>query len=115
MDPELKDYLDKFNQRFDEQARQTTEFMEFVRDNVATKSDLREINLQLEAVAEKVGVVRSELQEIRREVAGLNERMDNLERMVKEDVDMAVREVVELRGRLEQVESQLAKLSPAKL
>ena len=97
------------------------EVMEFLQDNMVTKQELgefrSEIRQEIDEFQQEFNEFRTETRDefrlIHSELEAIKKRLDILEKRTIEDADVAVRDVLELRRRVEYLEKQVKQLQIA--
>lgn len=84
--------------------------MEFLQENMATKSDIKELRDEIEDL--KVEMTAG-FRMVREELDDIKARLTKLEKRTLEDADAAVKDVLELRRRVDMLEKQVRQLQSA--
>ena len=93
------------------------ELMEFLQENMVTKHEFNETIAKMvskEDFNEFRTEIRGELRLIHNELEEIKKRLDILEKRTIEDADVAVKDVLELRRRVEYLEKQVKQLQTAR-
>ena len=96
------------------------ELVEFLRDNMATKNDIKELQENM-ATKSDIKDVQDEIEDMRTEMTagfrmiqeelnGIKARLTKLEKRTIEDADAAAKDILELRRRLDMLESKVRQL-----
>lgn len=81
--------------------------VQFLKDNAAMKQDMDE---RFDKVEADIVSIHSELASVRTDIANLSARLENLEKHWQEDSDVQAQELVDLRGRVVKLETEVARL-----
>jgi chromosome segregation ATPase len=72
-------------------------------EQMATKEDLRRVEDRLDSIDSKIAKIQSDLEDIKRD-------LERLEKRTKEDADVAAKDILELRQRVESLEEKIKQL-----
>lgn len=115
----------------DESIRDILEMVTFLRDNAMTKAEgvtKKELNDGLGKLRSEMedgftqlrgemedgfANVRQELREMNKDLEEIKNQLDRLERRTRDDADASVKDILDLRHRVEYLEERLKKLQPA--
>lgn len=96
----------------------TDEIMDFLKDHVAAKEDLKDFTTKedLKILENKMEAgfssIHSELSEVKRELSMVEERLERLFKIETEDVSAALKDLEDLKKRVDILERQLLRHQP---
>ncbi|MFA6547468.1 MAG: hypothetical protein WCT11_00810 [Candidatus Magasanikbacteria bacterium] len=121
MDPEIKQYFEKVDQRMDKTDQRFDELMDFLSENMATKTDLANSEKRLEEkfnqkieteIANLNTSLSQEIRILRVEVEQVKWQIEKLEKRMREDSDVLSSEVLDIKKRIDLLERRFNELQP---
>lgn len=103
------------------------EIVQFLKDNAVMRTDLTRVEQDVSAVKTRLNSIEQKLtsleqgqssinirlDSIEKELQGLRKDFDMLERRTREDADVSVKDIFDLKRRIEELENQMRRLQRA--
>lgn len=83
------------------------EVVQFMQENVAMKEDIIRVEQKLTSLEQGQSSIHTRLDSIEKELQGLRKDFDMLERRTREDVNVSVKDIFDLKRRIEELENKV--------
>lgn len=96
------------------------ELVHFIKDNAATQDGLNRVEMRLTSVEQRLtsleqgqSSINTRLASIEKELEEIKKELILLEQRTREDADVSVKDIFDLRHRIEELENQMRRLQRA--